>query len=131
MFIKNLDKDKWDVTENCCPDDWGIGFAQSKNEKYLFDFFTGAIRESLKDIRRNIKDIKDCFSNHNVDVIFITWKSNDQNLYNEEELNQQIDGIVDFFILQDMKDISYYPKLEIIIVLFNFPSYRHCKIFKR
>ena len=30
VFIKNLDKDKWDVTENCCPDDWGIGFAQSK-----------------------------------------------------------------------------------------------------
>lgn len=72
--------------------------------------FTGAIRESLKDIRRNIKDIKDCFSDHNIDVIFITWKSNDKISYDENELKKQIDGIVDFFIVQDMRNISDYPR---------------------
>jgi len=30
-FIKSLDKDKWEVIENCCPQDWGIGFARRKN----------------------------------------------------------------------------------------------------
>jgi len=29
-FIKSLDKSKWDVIENCCPQDWGIGFARKK-----------------------------------------------------------------------------------------------------
>jgi hypothetical protein len=29
-FIKSLDKNKWDVLENCCPQDWGIGFARKK-----------------------------------------------------------------------------------------------------
>jgi hypothetical protein len=29
-FIKALDKNKWDVIENCCPEDWGIGFARKK-----------------------------------------------------------------------------------------------------
>lgn len=27
-FIRSLNKDYWEVTENCCPDDWGIGFAR-------------------------------------------------------------------------------------------------------
>jgi hypothetical protein len=30
-FIQALDKNKWTVIENCCPEDWGIGFAQKKN----------------------------------------------------------------------------------------------------
>ena len=30
MFIRNLDKNKWDVIENSCPEDWGIGFARLK-----------------------------------------------------------------------------------------------------
>lgn len=30
LFVKNLDRDKWEVLENCCPDDWGIGFAIKK-----------------------------------------------------------------------------------------------------
>jgi FkbM family methyltransferase len=30
QFIKALDKNKWDVIENCCPEDWGIGFARKK-----------------------------------------------------------------------------------------------------
>lgn len=30
IFIRNLDKNKWDVNENCCPKDWGIGFARLK-----------------------------------------------------------------------------------------------------
>jgi len=29
-FIKNLDLEKWEVEKNCCPDDWGIGFAWQK-----------------------------------------------------------------------------------------------------
>lgn len=29
-FIKSLDKNKWDVLENCSPQDWGIGFARRK-----------------------------------------------------------------------------------------------------
>ena len=29
-FIKALDKNKWDVIENCCPEDWGIGFVRKK-----------------------------------------------------------------------------------------------------
>lgn len=29
-FIKALDKNKWEVIENCCPQDWGIGFARKK-----------------------------------------------------------------------------------------------------
>lgn len=29
-FIRALDKNKWDVIENCCPEDWGIGFARKK-----------------------------------------------------------------------------------------------------
>lgn len=27
-FISNLDKEKWEVIQNCCPLDWGIGFAK-------------------------------------------------------------------------------------------------------
>jgi len=30
LFIRNLDKEKWDVIENTCPDDYGIGFATKK-----------------------------------------------------------------------------------------------------
>jgi len=30
LFIRNLDKEKWDVIENTCPDDYGIGFARKK-----------------------------------------------------------------------------------------------------
>lgn len=30
LFIKALDTAKWDVTENCCPEDHGIGFARQK-----------------------------------------------------------------------------------------------------
>lgn len=29
-FIRALDKNKWDVIENACPDDYGIGFAKRK-----------------------------------------------------------------------------------------------------
>lgn len=29
-FVKALDVNKWDVFENCCPEDWGIGFARKK-----------------------------------------------------------------------------------------------------
>lgn len=29
-FIQALDKNKWEVIENCCPEDWGIGFARKK-----------------------------------------------------------------------------------------------------
>lgn len=29
-FVKNLNKDKWNVHENMCPKDWGIGFAWRK-----------------------------------------------------------------------------------------------------
>lgn len=29
-FINNLDKNKWHVQENMCPNDWGIGFAWRK-----------------------------------------------------------------------------------------------------
>ena len=32
LFIRNLDKDKWDVIENACPQDYGIGFATKKNK---------------------------------------------------------------------------------------------------
>lgn len=27
-FIRSLDKNKWEVIENCCPEDWGVGFAK-------------------------------------------------------------------------------------------------------
>lgn len=30
LFIRNLDKEKWDVIENACPQDYGIGFATKK-----------------------------------------------------------------------------------------------------
>ena len=30
LFVRNLDKDKWDVIENACPKDYGIGFAAKK-----------------------------------------------------------------------------------------------------
>ena len=30
MFIRNLNKDVWNVIENCCPEDYGIGFASKK-----------------------------------------------------------------------------------------------------
>jgi cephalosporin hydroxylase len=33
LFVRNLDKDKWDVIENACPKDYGIGFATKKNKK--------------------------------------------------------------------------------------------------
>jgi hypothetical protein len=33
LFIRNLDKDKWDVIENACPQDYGIGFATKINSK--------------------------------------------------------------------------------------------------
>ena len=29
-FVKALDRNKWDVIENCCPEYWGIGFARKK-----------------------------------------------------------------------------------------------------
>lgn len=29
-FVKALDKNKWDVLENACPEDWGIGFVKRK-----------------------------------------------------------------------------------------------------
>lgn len=29
-FVKALDRNKWDVVENYCPEDWGIGFARKK-----------------------------------------------------------------------------------------------------
>jgi hypothetical protein len=29
-FINSLDKTKWEVIENCCPEDWGIGFVRKK-----------------------------------------------------------------------------------------------------
>ena len=30
LFIQNLDTDKWDVIQNACPQDYGIGFATKK-----------------------------------------------------------------------------------------------------
>jgi cephalosporin hydroxylase len=33
LFIRNLDKDKWDVIENACPQDYGIGFATKIHDK--------------------------------------------------------------------------------------------------
>lgn len=30
IFMQNLDRNKWTVIENCCPEDWGIGFAWKK-----------------------------------------------------------------------------------------------------
>lgn len=30
LFIRNLDKDQWNVIENACPQDYGIGFASKK-----------------------------------------------------------------------------------------------------
>lgn len=30
LFIRNLDKNKWNVVENACPQDYGIGFASKK-----------------------------------------------------------------------------------------------------
>ena len=33
LFIRNLDKNKWDVIENACPQDYGIGFATKKKIK--------------------------------------------------------------------------------------------------
>ena len=30
LFIKNLNTDIWDVVENACPQDYGIGFATKK-----------------------------------------------------------------------------------------------------
>ena len=30
LFVKALNKDTWDVMENTCPGDWGIGFARRK-----------------------------------------------------------------------------------------------------
>lgn len=30
LFIRNLDNDKWDVIENACPQDYGIGFASKR-----------------------------------------------------------------------------------------------------
>lgn len=29
-FVKNLNRDKWLVSENCCPEDWGICFVSRK-----------------------------------------------------------------------------------------------------
>lgn len=29
-FVNALDRGKWEVIENCCPEDWGIGFARKK-----------------------------------------------------------------------------------------------------
>jgi hypothetical protein len=29
-FMSALNRDKWEVIENCCPEDWGIGFARKK-----------------------------------------------------------------------------------------------------
>jgi len=29
-FVNALDTNKWEVVKNCCPDDWGIGFAWKK-----------------------------------------------------------------------------------------------------
>jgi len=31
-FIEALDRDKWIVEENCCPDDWGISFVTMKTK---------------------------------------------------------------------------------------------------
>jgi hypothetical protein len=31
-FINAVDKNKWNVVENCCPDDWGVGFVWKKCE---------------------------------------------------------------------------------------------------
>lgn len=31
-FIKSLDRNKWDVIENCCQEDYGISFAWKKNQ---------------------------------------------------------------------------------------------------
>jgi cephalosporin hydroxylase len=33
LFIRNLDKNKWDVIENACPQDYGIGFATKIHDK--------------------------------------------------------------------------------------------------
>ena len=33
LFIRNLDKNKWDVIENACPQDYGIGFATKIHSK--------------------------------------------------------------------------------------------------
>lgn len=30
LFMQNLNRNKWTVIENCCPEDWGIGFAWKK-----------------------------------------------------------------------------------------------------
>jgi predicted O-methyltransferase YrrM len=30
LFVNALDRGKWEVIENCCPEDWGIGFARKK-----------------------------------------------------------------------------------------------------
>jgi hypothetical protein len=33
LFVRNLDKEKWDVIENACPQDYGIGFASRRVKK--------------------------------------------------------------------------------------------------
>lgn len=82
--------------------------------------FTGAIRECLPFIRRNILDFKECFSGYDVEIIFSTWNPKKGSYvhhglpyvfdYDINELNDQIEGIVDHLIIKDQKNIDDYLK---------------------
>lgn len=72
--------------------------------------FSGVIRESIFDIRRNIEELKKCFDSHDVEVLFFTWSPNKNFNYDIKILEKQIDGIVDHLIIQPMKNIDEYPR---------------------
>lgn len=51
-FIRNLDLEKWEVEQNCCPDDWGIGFAWKKQDAKI------NVEEKLKKFDITLDELK-------------------------------------------------------------------------
>lgn len=80
--------------------------------------FTGAVRECIKSIRRNIVEFTDCFNAYNPEIIFSSWLPtkevfmyygiNYANDYDLDILREQTKGIVHTEILLKQDLTTYY-----------------------
>lgn len=80
--------------------------------------FTGAVRECIGSIRRNIVELTECFSAYDPEIIFSSWLPtkdvfiyygiNYANDYDLNVLRSQTEGIIDMEILSEQNLHTYY-----------------------
>lgn len=63
IFLEHLDKTKWDVIENCCPQDYGVGFVRLKKkikiEEFTICLHCGCSREVVDNQMKLLKPLEE------------------------------------------------------------------------